>query len=58
MYITYEQKETEKSCNYLNKCIKIWSSHHDAVEMNLTSIHEDVDLIPGLTQWVRDLVLP
>ena len=25
---------------------------------NLTSIHEDSDLIPGLTQRVKDLVLP
>ena len=23
--------------------------------LNLTSIHEDADLIPDLTQWVKDL---
>ena len=26
--------------------------------MNPTSIQEDVDSIPGLDQWVKDLVLP
>ena len=25
--------------------------------MNLTGIHEDVGLIPGLSQWVKNLVL-
>ena len=32
-------------------------SHHVSVVINLTGIHEDVGLIPGPTQWVKDLAL-
>ena len=33
------------------------SSHCGSVETNLTGIHEDAGFIPGLAQWVKDLVL-
>ena len=33
------------------------SSHLGAVETNPTRNHEVVGLIPGLTQWVKDLAL-
>ena len=37
----------------LIKIIFVGSSHHGSVETNLTSIHEDSGVIPGLTQWVK-----
>ena len=39
-------------CNYI-----FGSSHCGSVETNLTSIHEDGGSIPGLAQWIKDLVL-
>ena len=34
-----------------------WSSRLGAVETNPTRNHEVAGLTPGLTQWVKDLVL-
>ena len=34
-----------------------WSSHCGSAVTNLTSIHKDAGSIPGLAQWVKDLVL-
>ena len=34
------------------------SSHCGTSEMNPTSNHKDTGSIPGLTQWVKDPVLP
>ena len=36
---------------------EIESSCHGSVVMNLASIHEDMGSIPGLAQWIKDLVL-
>ena len=40
------------------KKICLGSSPCASAVTNLTSIHQDTGLIPGLTQWVKDLALP
>ena len=45
-------------CAILNSFVKILdfrSSCVGSAETNLTSIHEDTGLIPGLAQWGKDL---
>ena len=46
----------ERNINILRR--NVWSSYDGSVVMNLTSIHEDSGLIPGLPQWLKDPVLP
>ena len=44
--------------NGLKKKILWGSSCSGSVEMNPTSIHEDVGSIPGPVHWIKDLALP
>ena len=50
-YLTSYTKINSKWINDL----KVGSSHCGLVEMNLTSIQDDVGWIPGPAQWVKDL---
>ena len=54
--ISYSRRQGRDHINMLGG--EFLSSCHGAAEVNLTRKHEVASLIPGLTQWVKDLVFP
>ena len=55
--LTGKGKDNLKGTHMISRPASMKSSHHGAVEINQTRNHEVVSLIPGLTQWAKDLVL-
>ena len=60
-HLHYQGQECFEMLSYTPAIINLkgfWSSHGGTGETNPTRNHEVADLIPGLAQCVKDLVLP
>ena len=53
-----EDVEKKETLYIVGRNVNCGSSHCATAEMNPTRNHEVVGSIPGLTQWVKDLVFP
>ena len=51
---SFQNQNNRIQINYLQNT----SSHCFSAETNLMNIYENVGLIPGLAQWVKDAALP
>ena len=52
------RSNNEMAGEALSQYNQIQRSCPDSAVMNPTSIHEDMDLIPGFAQWVKGLTFP
>ena len=56
--IKHQQKPKDQFKKTKTKTKKDRTSHCGSAVMNPVSTHEDMALIPGLAQWVKDPQLP
>ena len=58
IYLCLAGDVLQGECNFFIHILDFRSSRRGSAVTNPTSIHEDSGSIPGLTQWVKDTVLP